>query len=83
MRRVEQEIKSVEDEQWRRSDPEKSARADDMVAKLREGIEKAEADIEKARAAGDAGKVAKLEGELENRRAFLAMAEKTAAEFTS
>jgi hypothetical protein len=54
-----------------------------MVTKLREGIAKAEADLEKARAAGDNAKLSKLEGELENRRAFLAMAEKTAAEFST
>jgi hypothetical protein len=82
MRKVEQAIRGAEDAQWRRSDPEKSARADDMVAKLREGIQKAEADLEKARATGDAGKASKLESDLENRRAFLAMAEKTAAEFS-
>ena len=34
IRKVEQAIRGVEDEQWKRSDPEKSARADDMVAKL-------------------------------------------------
>lgn len=83
MRTVEQAIRGVEDTQWKRSDPEKSARADDMVAKLREAIAKVEADLAKAQTAGDAGKVAKLEGDLESRRAFLAMAEKTAAEFTS
>lgn len=83
MRKVEQALRSAEDAKWKRSDPEKSARADDMVAKLREGIEKTEADLEKARNANDSGKISKLESELENRRAFLAMAEKTAAEFTS
>ncbi|MGN6161256.1 MAG: DUF349 domain-containing protein [Marmoricola sp.] len=83
MRKVEQAIRGAEDAQWRRSDPEKSARADDMVAKLREGIEKAEADLEKARAAGDTTKAARIESDLESRRAFLAMAEKTAAEFSS
>ena len=82
LRKIEQAIRGAEDVQWRRSDPEKSALADDMVTKLRDGIAKAEADVEQARAAGDNAKVAKLEGELENRRAFLAMAEKTAAEFS-
>ena len=53
MRAVEQAIRGVEEEQWRRSDPEKSARADDMVAKLEQAIDKVEADLEKARAAGD------------------------------
>ena len=38
IRKVEQAIRSVEDEQWRRSDPEKSARADDMISKLEAGI---------------------------------------------
>ena len=49
MRAVEQAIRGVEDEQWRRTDPEKSARADDMVAKLESAIAKVEADLEKAR----------------------------------
>ena len=38
IRKVEQAIRGVEDEQWKRSDPEKSARADDMVAKLEAAI---------------------------------------------
>ena len=81
IRRVEQEIRSLEEDEWRKSDPEKSARADDMVAKLREAITKLESDLEKARAAGDQGKVRSLESDLESRRSFLAMAERTAAEF--
>ncbi|HEU4566822.1 MAG TPA: DUF349 domain-containing protein [Marmoricola sp.] len=81
IRRVEQEIRGLEEDQWRKSDPEKSARADDMVTKLRDAIGKIEADLEKARAAGDSSKVVRLEADLESRRAFLAMAEQTAAEF--
>lgn len=81
IRKVEQEIRSLEDAEWRKSDPEKSARAGDMVTKLREAISKLEADLEKARAAGDSAKASKLEADLESRRAFLTMAEQTAAEF--
>lgn len=81
IRKVEQEIRSLEDAEWRKSDPEKSARAGDMVTKLREAISKLEADLEKARAAGDSAKAGKLEADLESRRAFLTMAEQTAAEF--
>ena len=81
IRRVEQEIRGLEEDQWRKSDPEKSARADDMVSKLREAIGKIESDLEKARAAGEEKKLARLEADLESRRAFLEMAEKTAAEF--
>jgi Domain of Unknown Function (DUF349) len=82
MRAVEQAIRSVEEEKWRRSDPEKSARADDMVTKLREAIDKVETDLEKARTAGDARKVADLEENLASRRAFLEMAERASADYS-
>ncbi|MGZ4454396.1 MAG: DUF349 domain-containing protein, partial [Nocardioides sp.] len=49
IRKVEQAIRGVEDEQWRKSDPEKSARAGDMVSKLEAAIAQVEADLEKAR----------------------------------
>jgi hypothetical protein len=81
IRKVEQEIRGLEEDEWRKSDPEKSARAGDMVSKLRDAITKLESDVDKARAAGDSAKAAKLEADLEYRRAFLEMAEKTAAEF--
>jgi hypothetical protein len=81
IRKVEQEIRGLEEDEWRKSDPEKSARADDLVSKLREAITKLEGDVDKARAAGDTAKVARLEADLASRRAFLEMAERTAAEF--
>jgi hypothetical protein len=81
IRKVEQEIRSLEEAEWSKSDPEKSARADDMVTKLRDAIDKLESDLEKARAAGNEKKVKDLEADLASRRAFLEMAEKTAAEF--
>jgi hypothetical protein len=48
MRKVEQAIRAVEDEQWSRSDPEKSARADDMIGKLEAGIAETQAKLDKA-----------------------------------
>jgi hypothetical protein len=81
IRKVEQEIRGLEEDEWRKSDPEKSARADDMVTKLREAITRLERDLEKARAAGNDKKVRDLEGDLASRRSFLEMAERTAAEF--
>ena len=81
IRRVEQEIRKLEEAEWSKTDPEKSARADDMVSKLREAIAKIEADLDKARAAGNDKKVSSLEADLESRRSFLEMAERTAAEF--
>ncbi len=83
MRAVEQEIRGLEEEQWRKSDPEKSARADDMVAKLEQAIGKVESDLEKARAAGDQKKIADLEENLASRRAFLEMAQRASADYST
>lgn len=82
MRKVEQAIRGVEDDQWRKSDPEKSARADDMVGKLQSAIDDLEGQVEKARAAGNDKKVRELEENLESRRAFLEMARRAAEEFS-
>lgn len=82
IRKVEQEIRGLEDAQWKKSDPEKSARADGMVGQLEDAIAKIEADLEKAKADGNAKKVKDLEDNLESRRAFLEMAKKTASEFS-
>lgn len=82
MRKVEQAIRGVEDDRWRRTDPEKSARADDMVTKLRDAITKVESDLDAARSRGDDNAVRRLEADLSSRRSFLEMAERTAAEFT-
>ncbi len=82
MRKVEQAIRSVEDDQWRRSDPEKSARADDMLGQLERAISGLEADLEQARAAGDQRKVKDLEDTLASRQQFLEMARKAAADYS-
>ena len=82
MRRIEQEIRSVEEEQWRRTDPEKSARADDMVSKLESAITDLEADLDAARAAGNDKRVKELEETLASRRSFLDMARRASADFS-
>jgi hypothetical protein len=81
MRKVEQAIRSVEDEQWRRSDPEKSARADDMISKLEAGIAETQARLEKARAGGNDRAIKDLEESLASKQAFLDMARKASADF--
>jgi capsule polysaccharide export protein KpsE/RkpR len=82
IRKVEQAIRAVEEEQWRRTDPEKSARADDMVTKLEDAIAKIEADLAKARAAGDERKSKELADNLESRQAFLEMARRAASDYS-
>ena len=82
MRAVENAIRSVEDDQWKRSDPEKSARADDMVSKLESAIAQVEADLEKARTAGNHKKVRELEENLASRQSFLDMAKRVSADYS-
>jgi hypothetical protein len=82
IRKVEQEIRSLEDDQWRRSDPEKSARAGDLIGQLEQTIAGIEADLEKARTGGNEKKIRDLEENLSSRQAFLDMAKKAAAEFS-
>ena len=82
MKAVEQAIRSIEQEQWRRSDPEKSARADDMVAKLEDAIAKVEKDLDAARTSGNQKKVSELEENLASRRSFLEMAQRASADYS-
>jgi len=82
IRKVEQAIRGLEEEQWKRSDPEKSARADDMVAKLEAAIADVEADLEKARAAGNEKKVKDLEDNLASRQSFLEMAKRASQDYS-
>jgi Domain of Unknown Function (DUF349) len=82
IRKVEQAIRGVEDEQWRRTDPEKSARADDMVSKLEDAIAKIETDLAAAQAAGNDKRARELAENLESRRAFLEMARRAADDYS-
>ena len=82
MRVVEQAIRGLEDEQWRKSDPEKSARADDMVTQLEAAIAQVEADLAKARETGNDKKVKELEENLASRQSFLDMARRVSADYS-
>ncbi|MBC9733584.1 DUF349 domain-containing protein [Nocardioides marmotae] len=82
IRKVEQAIRAVEDEQWKRSDPEKSARAGDLVQKLETAIATVQAELDQARTAGNEKKVRELEENLASRQAFLEMARKASADFS-
>ncbi|MFD1860593.1 DUF349 domain-containing protein [Aeromicrobium camelliae] len=82
IRAVENEIRNADQREWQRTDPEKSARAGDMISKLEAAIAETEAKLEKAQAAGDEKKVRELTENLESRRAFLDIARKTASDFS-
>ena len=82
IRKVEQEIRGREEELWRRTDPEKSARADDMVSKLEAAIADITAELEAARADGNERKVKELEENLASRQSFLDMAKRASADYS-
>lgn len=81
LRTVESAIRAAGEKEWKRTDPEKSARADDMVSKLQAAIADLEAELAAAQASGDARKTKDLEENLASRRSFLDMAQKAAADF--
>ncbi len=82
MRKVEEAIRSVEEDQWRRTDPEKTARADDMVSKLESAIADIQRDLDAARTSGDQKKVSQLEDNLASRQSFLDMAKQVSADYS-
>ncbi|MGQ1839941.1 DUF349 domain-containing protein [Kocuria turfanensis] len=87
MRRVEAELRTVEDavrqaedEKWQRSNPETKARSNSMLSQLETKIEDQEAALAKAQAAGDTRRAAKLEGELATSRQWLETLRRSAAD---
>jgi hypothetical protein len=71
LRRIENAVKTLEDEHWRRSNPETKARSEGLAAQLNSAIEKLEAELGAARAAGDARKIKEAEDALAARRIWL------------
>ncbi|YAL81828.1 DUF349 domain-containing protein [Dermacoccaceae bacterium W4C1] len=81
MRKVEQAIRDAEDAKWKRTDPELSARAQSMVSQLESAVADLQADLDKAKASGDAKKIAKAQEALDARQAWLDQARSGLAEF--
>lgn len=82
MRAVEQAVADAEREQWRRSNPEARARATGALAQLEESIASLEADLEAARAAGDARAEATAQAALAARRQWLEQVRRAADDFS-
>ena len=78
LRKVEQTVRDAEDNRWKKSNPELSARANSLVTQLEAKV----ADLE-AQIAGtdDASRRRRLESELESSRSLLTMARAGADEF--
>ena len=82
MRKVEQAIRGVEDDAWRRSNPEARARAADTVAQLESSIADLERKRESAQAAGNDKKAADHAAAIEARQSWLTEARKALDEFS-
>jgi hypothetical protein len=82
LRRIEDAVRKAEDAQWRRSNPEALARAQDTVEQIRSAIAGLEAQLAKARERDDAKAAAEAEEAIAARRSWLAEAERTLAELS-
>ena len=82
LRKVEEAVRRAEDTQWKRSNPEALSRAQDTVNQLRSAISTLEAQLARATERGDTTGARKAEEALSARRAWLAEAERTLAEFS-
>ncbi|MDP9444666.1 MAG: DUF349 domain-containing protein [Actinomycetota bacterium] len=82
IRRVEQAIKSAEEDRWRRSNPEARARAADTVGKLESSLAELQAQREKAAAVGDDRRRREAEQAIEARQAWLAQVRRALDDFS-
>ena len=71
MRSIEQALKSREDVDWKKNNPETKARANDMSSQLLDAIEKLEQELAAAEKAGDKKAVKEATEALAARRAWL------------
>lgn len=71
LRKIETAVKTLEDEHWQKSNPEKKARSQGLAAQLEAAIDKLNADIESARESGDKAKLAEAEEALAARKVWL------------
>ncbi len=82
LRTVDEAVRTSEEREWKRTNPEARARAEATVAQLRTSIAGLEAEAEQAAAAGQEAKASNAREAAEARREWLAEAERTLAEFS-
>lgn len=79
-RELEDALKQAENEHWRRTDPETKARTNSALTQLEETIAGLEADLEKAKSAGDEKKIAQAQEALDARLQWKKALEASAAD---
>jgi hypothetical protein len=82
LRRVGEEIGKAERKAWQRTDPAMRERAETTVRGFTASVAKLEAELEKARAAGNARAVAAAESSLVTTRSLLEAAQRVLAEYS-
>jgi len=73
LKAVEQKIKNIEQENWRKTDPATIDRTNSVRSQLEASIAKLETDLAQAQQSGDASKIAKANEALETKKAWLAV----------
>ncbi|MBC7442127.1 MAG: DUF349 domain-containing protein [Ramlibacter sp.] len=71
MRKVEAAVRKLDDDHWKRNNPETKARAEGMAGQLHDAIAKLEAELAEAQAGKDAAAIAQATEALETRKAWL------------
>lgn len=71
LRKVEQHVADLEQEHWRRTNPETKARSEGLASQLNAAIAKLESELAEAQAAGDAKRIKDAEDALNARRIWL------------
>lgn len=71
MRKVEAAVRKLDDDHWKRNNPETKARAEGLAGQLHDAIAKLEAELAAAQAGGDATAIAEATEALETRKAWL------------
>jgi hypothetical protein len=72
LRKIEDHVKGLEEEHWRKTNPETKARSEGLRGQLEASIAELTAEVEAAREAGDAKAVASAEEKLATQQSWLA-----------
>lgn len=71
MRKIESAVRALEEDHWRRNDPEKRARSESMERQLLDAISGLESELTTAKESGDAERIAAAQEALDARKAWL------------
>lgn len=83
LKAVEDALRAIQEEQWRKSKPEVIERANTLVASFEASLSKLNVELEAATKAQDKNKIAKLEAQIAQTSALLEAARSGASQFSS